>query len=371
MSLLEAASEHDALERLHELGCTDGLPVVIPTAERVARMVLSTGYEPDLVLGVMGPLHGAATIEKVCAAAVMAGCLPDHIPVVVAAVRAVCQPEFDLTEMQATTHCTAPLMIVCGPARHACGGIASGFGAMGPGHRANASIGRALRLAMINIGGARPGSSDMALHGHPGKFTYCVAEDEENSPFPGLHTTFGYEADESAVIITGAEAPHSTFFTGDRDDPASVEALLDVIALVMANPGSNNVHLRNGAITVMMNPDHSEVIKRAGLSRQDVQAELASRATISVGTMRRISPTFYSQTLQDDAVDSNSEAADDDLIHILKDPNRILVLQAGGSGLYTMVMPSWCAGPHQNAIVHQGIDLDQACEIPGMNDLAS
>ncbi|HAX04455.1 MAG TPA: hypothetical protein DCX77_02170, partial [Acidimicrobiaceae bacterium] len=169
----------------------------------------------------------------------------------------------------------------------------------------------------------------------------------------------------------GAEAPHSTFFTGDRDDPASVEALLDVIALVMANPGSNNVHLRNGAITVMMNPDHSEVIKRAGLSRQDVQAELASRATISVGTMRRISPTFYSQTLQDDAVDSNSEAADDDLIHILKDPNRILVLQAGGSGLYTMVMPSWCAGPHQNAIVHQGIDLDQACEIPGMNDLTS
>ena len=366
MSLLDAASEHDALELLHDLGCTDGLPVVVPTAERVARMVLATGYEPDLILGDMGPMHGAATIEKVATAAVMAGCTPDHVPVVVAAVRAVCQPEFDLMEMQATTHCTAPLMIVCGPARHACGEIASGFGALGPGHRANASIGRALRLAMINIGGARPGSSDMALHGHPGKFTYCIAEDEENSPFPGLHTTFGYEPDQSAVIITGAEAPHSTFFTGDRDDPNSVESLLNVIAMVMANPGSNNVHLREGAITVIMNPDHTEVIKRAGLTREDVQAELAKRATISVGTMRSINPTLFMQGINADDKGRFSEAADEDLIHVLKDPSRILVLQAGGSGLYTMVMPSWCAGPHRNAIVHSEIELDQACVIPGM-----
>jgi hypothetical protein len=215
---------------------------------------------------------------------------------------------------------------------------------------------------MINIGGARPGSSDMALHGHPGKFTYCVAEDEENSPFPGLHTTFGYDPEQSAVIVTGAEAPHSTFFTGDRDDPASVENLLNVIALVMANPGSNNVHIREGSITVMMNPDHTDVFSRAGLSREDVQAELASRATISVGTMRRISP---------DSQGRYEEAADDELIHVLKDPSRILLFQAGGSGLYTMVMPSWCAGPHRNAIVHAEIELDQACEVPGMNDLAS
>ena len=152
----------------------------------------------------------------------------------------------------------------------------------------------------------------MALHGHPGKFTYCVAEDEENSPFPGLHTTFGYEPDQSAVIITGAEAPHSTFFTGDRDDPNSVESLLNVIALVMANPGSNNVHLREGAITVIMNPDHTEVIRRAGLTREDVQAELASRATISIGTMRRINPTLFMQGINSDDKGRFSDAADDD-----------------------------------------------------------
>ena len=357
VGLLSAGTEEDALEQLHALGCTDGLPVVIPTPDRVQRMVLATGLDPSGRLGVMGPLFGVATVEKVCAAAVMAGCLPDHAPVVVAAVRAVCQPEFDLTEMQSTTHCTAPLTIVCGPARHACGPIASGFGALGPGHRANASIGRALRLAMMNIGGAKPGTSDMALHGHPGKFTYCLAEDEEGGPFPGLHTQFGYSPDQSAVIITGAEAPHSTMFSGDADDPESVHHLLNVIAMVMANPGSNNVHLRGGSFVVMMNPDHAEVIRQAGLTREDVQSELSQRATISIGTLRKIGSKFAART----------DKADDELVHCLEDPSRILVLQAGGSGLYTMVMPSWCAGPHHNGVVHAEIELDQACEIPGMN----
>lgn len=353
---LTAGSEEMAVEQLHALGCTDGLPVIVPTPERVQRMVLATGLDANMHLGVMGPIFGTATVEKVCVAAVMAGCLPDHIPVVVAAVRAVCQPEFDLTEMQSTTHCTAPLTIVCGPARHACGEIASGSGLLGPGHRANATIGRALRLAMMNIGGARPGTSDMALHGHPGKFTYCVAEDEENGPFPGLHTQFGYSPDQSAVVITGAEAPHSTMFSGDADDPDSVQHLLNSIALVMANPGSNNVHLRGGSFVVMMNPEHANVIHRAGMSREDVQDELCKRAFISVGTLRQIG-SAWSQ---------DPDRSEDDLVHVLKDPSRILVIQAGGSGLYSMVMPSWCAGPHHNGVVHAEIELDQACEVPGM-----
>ena len=350
--MLEARSEADALEQLHALGLTDGLPVVIPTPERVAMMVLATGLDADLEVGVMGPAHGVATVEKVATAAVMAGCLPDHIPVVVAAVRAVCQPEFDLTEMQCTTHCTAPLTVVCGPARHQCGGVASGFGALGPGHRANASIGRALRLTMMNIGGARPGVSDMALHGHPGKFAYCIAEDTEHSPFPPLHTTLGYAEDDSAVIVTGAEAPHSTMFTGDVDDPESVHRLLNVIAAVMANPGSNNAHLRHGSLVVVMNPDHTAVIEHAGLSREDVQAELAARAVNTAGELARIGSAF------------RDDLDPDEIVPILKDPSRIVVFQAGGPGLYTMVMPSWCAGPHQNPVVHAKIDLDQACEVP-------
>ena len=184
--LRSAADEAEALEQLHEDQCTDGLPVIIPTPERVERMVVAGGLDEDLVVGVMGPQNGAATVLHIAINAVMAGCKPDYFPVVLAAIRAVCQPEFDLGEMQCTTHATAPLIIINGPAREACE-LASGSGLMGPGYRANASIGRALRLAMINVGGARPGVSDMALHGHPGKFTYCIAEAEESSPFPPLH----------------------------------------------------------------------------------------------------------------------------------------------------------------------------------------
>ena len=194
LEFLEADSEEAALEQLHELDCTDGLPVVVPTEVRVERLILATGLDGDLVLGEMGPAMGVATIEKVCVASVMAGCKPDYMPVVIAAVKAAVRPEFDLTELQATTHCTAPLIIVNGSARQNCGPISSGYGALGPGHRANASIGRALRLCMINIGGGRPGVSDMALLGHPGKFTYCLAEAEEESPFPPLHVSRGFNA---------------------------------------------------------------------------------------------------------------------------------------------------------------------------------
>ena len=156
-ALLTADDEAAALEQLHELGCTDGLPVVVPTPERVERMVLAVGYPAETALGEMGPLQGVCTVEKLAAAAVMAGCLPDYMPIVVASALAMMDPAFDLAEMQGTTHATAPLIIVNGPARAMCG-VASGYGALGPGHRANASIGRAIRLAMINIGGARPGT---------------------------------------------------------------------------------------------------------------------------------------------------------------------------------------------------------------------
>jgi hypothetical protein len=350
-ALLTAANEAEALEYLHQARCTDGLPVVIPTPDRVARMALASGLDGDIVLGEMGPQRGAATVEKVAVAAVMAGCLPDHVPVVVAAIRAVCQPEFDLAEMQGTTHCIAPLLIVNGPAREACGNIASGFGVMGPGHRANASIGRALRLAMINIGGARPGESDMALHGHPGKFTFCIAEDEEHSPFPPLHTSLGYDAGQSAVTILGTEAPHSVLFSGDADDPTSAERWLATVAAVIANPGSNNSHLGGtAAIGIVVNPEHAAVLARAGYSRERIQRELSERAVTPRAELEKFNPRML--------------VGDEALIPAVRDPDKILLLTAGGAGLYTMVMPSWCAGPHGNVTVHAEIEHDQFCEVP-------
>jgi hypothetical protein len=357
---LTAVDEASAVEQLHELGCTDGLPVIVPTPNRVDRMVLATGLDAADVLGTMGPLMGAATVEKVAASAVMAGCLPDHVPVVVAAIRAMCKPEFDLREMQATTHCTAPLLIVNGPARQACGDIASGFGAMGPGHRANASIGRAVRLAMINIGGARPGESDMALHGHPGKFTFCIAEDEEGSPFAPFHTSLGYDAEQSVCTVVGAEAPHSALFVGDADNPeGSAEELLGIIASMIAAPGTNNLALGgHGSAIVVMNPDHTAVLEQVGYDRAKVQKRLAELAVLPVDVAKRLHPKRFAKFRGD-------------YVEAVRDPSRLLVVQAGGPGLYSMVMPTWSAGAHRNSAVHAEIELDQACEVPWAADLSA
>lgn len=348
---LSAADEAEALEWLHEQRCTDGLPVIIPTQERVDRLVLATGLDGSLSLGIMGPGGGDATVEKIAANAVMAGCLPDHMPVVIAALQAVLKPEFDLGEMQGTTHCTAPLIIVSGPARQSAQ-VVDGFGALGPGHRANAAIGRALRLSMMNIGMARPGESDMALLGHPGKFTFCLAESEEISPWEPLHTDWGYRADQSAVTVVGAEPPHSVIFTNDADDPTSPERLLRTIAMVMANLGSNNAHFGGGAQTVILNPEHAQVLAKAGMSRADIKQRLTELAVNPAEVLAELNPAFAARH-------SGAEA-----MRAIRDPNDIVLLVAGGAGLYSTVMPSWGAGAHLNPIVHAEVMIDQFCEIP-------
>ena len=356
--MLQAVDEATALEDLHERGCTDGLPVVIPTAGRVKRMVLASGMEADMVLGTMGPGGGIATLEKVAVAAVMAGCLPDYMPLVVAAVKAVIDPRFDLTEMQATTHCTAPLIIVNGPARHNCGPVSSGFGALGPGHRANASIGRALRLCMTNIGGARPGESDMALLGHPGKFTFCIAEDEENSPLTPLHVSRGFKEDDSVVTVIGAEAPHSVMFSGNADDADSYKYLLELLAIGLCNMATNNAILGDGSATVILNPEHAQILADAGLNRQEVALGLYENCAHSTAEIKRLIPAFTARQ-------SASKKR-----YCFRSADQILIIVAGGSGLYSMVMPSWCAGAHQNSAISILVEADQFCEIPGLAGIA-
>ncbi|MFK7730289.1 MAG: hypothetical protein AB8B48_01590 [Pseudomonadales bacterium] len=350
--LLSSASEEAALEDLHTRGCTDGLPVVIPTSERVQRMVLASGMEPDMVLGAMGPGGGVATVEKIAVSAVMAGCLTDYMPVVIAAAKAIIEPAFDLTEMQATTHCTAPLIIVNGPARHTCGPIASGYGALGPGHRANASIGRALRLAMINIGKGRPGSSDMALLGHPGKFTYCLAENEESSPFNPMHVDLGFQADDSVVTVLGAEAPHSVIYIPDADDKDHYKLLLSQLAVGLSNNATNNAMLGNGTAAVVLNPDHASVLHAAGLTRTDIANELCELCCMPPAEVSRVLGALAGPNPKKK--------------YAFSSPDQILILMAGGNGMYSMVMPSWCAGAHNNSASSVKIEADFFCEIPGL-----
>ena len=348
--LFSAVDEAAALEDLHSRNMTDGLPVIIPTPARVSKMVLASGQDADMVLGAMGPANGMATLEKVAVAAVMAGCLPDYMPLVLGAVKAVIDPRFDLTEMQATTHCTAPLIIVNGPARHTCGPVSSSYGALGPGHRANASIGRALRLAMINIGGGRPGTSDMALLGHPGKFSYCLAENEEVSPFPPMHVDLGFDSQDSVVTVIGAEAPHSVLFSGDGDDPNQYELLLEVLAIGLANAGTNNAILTGGMATIVLNPEHASVLHKAGLSRQDIASEIYQRCEMDGAEANRLCAGFARKTLKPRQAFTG--------------PDQLLILMSGGSGLYSMVMPSWSAGANKNSAVSVKVEADFYCEVP-------
>jgi hypothetical protein len=273
---------------------------------------------------------------------------------VLASVRAVCEPTFDLTESQTTTHNLAPLIIVNGPARRDCGGFAAAHGALGPGHRANAAVGRALRLVLMNVGDARPGELDMALLGHPGKFTYCLAEDEESSPFPPLHVDRGFGEDESAVTVVAVDAPHSVVYV-PGDDPADADRLVSLLGAVMSSPGSNTAYRPTGCVVLILNPDHAAVLAAAGYDRPRLQAALVAVAKRPRGHFRGFNPRGGIEPGEDDT----------ELIPN-RTPNDVIVVVAGGRGYYSAVMPSWGNGPHGNHAVSARIDYVLACDVPGV-----
>jgi hypothetical protein len=198
----------DLIEWYYEHGCSDGLPVVPPTAVKIAAAVTALGGEPGHVLARVPPRWGSLSREVLAINMVMAGCRPEYAPVVEAAMLALCEPPFNLNGVQATTHMASPLLVVNGPVRRAIG-MNAGCNVFGSGNRANATIGRALRLILLNVGGGWPGLLDKSTLGHPGKYTYCIAENEEASPFAPYHVEHGYRAEDSTVFVLAAEPPHS------------------------------------------------------------------------------------------------------------------------------------------------------------------
>lgn len=192
----------------------------------------------------------------------------------------------------------------------------------------------------------------MALLGHPGKFSFCLAEDEQSSPWEPLSKSLGYSDDDSVVTILGAEAPHSVVFTNDADDPDSPARLLRALAAVMANTGSNNANFSGGCIAVALNPEHAQVLADAGMSRNDVQVELHRMAVNTRGRIRSLNTGFI------------PAGNDDDLIAAVRRPDDIVLFVAGGTGLYSAVFPSWAAGAHRNAVVHEVVVTGAACDLP-------
>ncbi|MEQ8497728.1 MAG: hypothetical protein RLW42_26205, partial [Gammaproteobacteria bacterium] len=252
----------DQLDDVFEArGWSDGLPVVAPTRARVDVMLRYCDRAADAELGSMPPRHGVVTPEVLAVNAVMAGCRPQYFPVVLAAVEAMLDPAFNLFAVQATTHPCAPCIIVNGPIARELG-INGRYGAFGPGVRANATIGRALRLILLNVGGAAPGVLDRSTQGQPAKYAYCVAENEVESPWEPLHVARGFAATTSTVTVTAAEGPHNI------NDHVSTHAagILATLRGALTDMGANNAYLY-GQPTIAFGPEHAAILAAAGYDR--------------------------------------------------------------------------------------------------------
>ena len=323
-----AGDEHDAAECFHAWGWTDGLPIVVPTRARVEAMCAGASRYPVESLGNLPPRGGAATVLKIAINAVMAGCLAEHMPVVLAAVEAIQDPQFNLFGVQTTTHPCGILVIVQGPIAAALG-MNAGHNCFGPGNRANATIGRALRLVLQNVGGGIPGATDKATQGSPAKYTYCIAENEAASPWPPLRVALGLDVADSCVTVVAAEGPHNVNDHGSTTG-ASV---LNSIAETMATVGSNNLYV-GGDTFVVLGPEHARTIAGSGFGREDVQRYLYEHARVAVA---RISPEKLAEL-------SAWGGWGDKLgewggrIPLVRAAESIRVLVAGGAGKHSC----WC-----------------------------
>ena len=328
--IVETDSAFDAInEHFYERGWTDGLPVVPPTEGRVQAMLAGMPWrEPDEVISVVPPRMGRASMQQIAVNAVMAGCRPEYLPVVVAALQAVSEPEYGLAHRQTTTHAGAPLMIVNGPivARLR---INCGRGLFGPGWRANATIGRALRLVLINIGGAGPGV-DASQTGHPGKYTYCIAEYEDANPWEPLHVERGFERGQSVVTVVNTEAPHSMTENVQTDS----DEIVRTFASSMATLGVNNLYSQ-GTPVLALGIEHAQHIAAAGWSKRRLQQALFERARQPWGLIKNRGkskgPRFP------EFVDRND---DNSMVPIVREPSDLIVIVAGGAGGKSMFLPT-------------------------------
>ena len=281
LAALDAAGSYDELEEMFERGWSDGLPVIPPTPERVQAML--GGRDPSTSLGDVPPAMGEATLERLAACAVLAGCRPEYFPVVVAAAVAALDPAFNLNGQAVTTQPAGQLVILNGPASEGLGLNAS-IGALGPGNRANLTIGRALRLMVSLTGGGYPGRMDRATLGHPGKIGFCLAEDELASPWEPLHVERGFEPDQSVVTLIACDAPMSI------SDHRSLtpEELTGVLGWAAAATWSPNWWPLGGSSLFVIRPEHAALFGDAGWSKQRVREEMfagrpAARAHTAVG----------------------------------------------------------------------------------------
>jgi hypothetical protein len=328
---VEVPADLDAFQdEMERRGWGDGLPLVPPTPDRVAAFVRASGLPGPEPVAALPPTWAEATVERIAVNAVLAGCRPEHMPVVVAALRAAAQEPFNLYAVQTTTHPCAVLVIVGGPEASRLG-MNAGYGAFGPGSRANASIGRAVRLVLMNVGGARPGVLDRATQGTPAKYTYCVAENEADSPWEPLRAALGFALTDSVLTVVAGEGPHNINDHGS----ASADSLLQQIAGTLAVPGSNNAYMK-GDSYLFLGPEHARQLASAGLGRPDVQRRVFELARIP---RERFGPGQLAH-IEGGLGPAEAETAREAL-SIGRGPEDIRVVVVGGDGRHSCWVPTF------------------------------
>jgi hypothetical protein len=325
-----------AQDELAQAGRSDGLPLVPPTPERIERMLAMRGFRPEAVVARLMPAFAEATWGNIAENAVMAGCRPEYLPVIGAAIEALAAEEFNLLGIQTTTGSAAPVVIVNGPVVAAIGMNAAG-NALGPGNRANATIGRAVRLILQNVGGATPGVGDMATLGQPGKYTFCFAENEVASPWPALHVERGYAADTSVVTVVGVAGNVEIVDSSS----ASAEDVIHTYAnsMLIAGTISMSGYIGGGEPLIVMPPEHAVFLANAGYTKEKVKAALFAAVQYP---LERLSPYVRERLI---ASRRSTNAADiEGPVRLAATAKDVMIVVAGGVGIKAAYLPTWSGG---------------------------
>lgn len=342
---VEVFAEDDEMEIAFDRGWTDGLPVVPPTEVRVARMLSGTERDPAEIVGLVPPDLASCTVEKVAINAVMAGCRPEHLPVVLTALEAALEEKFSMHGLLCTLHFSGPVVIVNGPITRRIGMNWSG-NALGQGNRANAAIGRALQLIIRNVGGGIPGAIDRATLGNPGKYTFCFAEDETDPDWEPLSVSRGLPVGASAVTLFHGEGVRG-FTDWSSRTATELTASLAMALWGVCHPKAA-LGVSPGALLVLA-PDHQRMYADAGWSRRDIEDALfeamrrpAHEVARGVGGV----PTGVDPALGDTLVDK------------MPRENFLLVRAGGRGGLHSAIIGGWTGqrNPAQVQVVTRAVD---------------
>jgi hypothetical protein len=329
---IEYQEASDPVEICFERGWSDGLPVTPPTDERVLAMLKGTRRRPDEIIGKIPPYLGTCTVEKAAINAVLAGCKPEFMPVLLAALEAALEPVFTLHGVLATTYFSGPVIIVNGPIAKRIG-MNSGINVLGQGNRANATIGRALNLIVRNVGGGRPGEADRATLGAPSKFTLCFAEDESDPTWEPLSVARGFPRGASTVTLFQGHGPEAMVDQKSR----TPEGLTRSFAMSLNRMGHANL-VQSARAIVVLSPEHYAIYREAGWDRKKIERALYE-ATIRPG--REILAG------RDGVGEGVPQERANEMVPKFHDDGLMVVRAGGPAGLFSAILPGWLAGRHK------------------------